>query len=297
MPKHTSSVYREAWRGCRKSASERRADFRFVRLKFLVRTLNEDRREGSRKSGEGSELIPKQRMRAAGEADPGRTVGEAAASRAAGEPAVLARPNPARLVDPPRCRCACPHRRCHAVRSPMRMPRAAGEADPGRAVGEAAASRAAGEPAVLLRPTLQLTPSDSHSHPLSVTPTHSHSRRRGRRFPGRRRAASRAAGEVRFCIGAPAARHLLLGGTQQDIDSVVAIDRTGWVGVGWVGFPCTHFAAELPHTARGPAQWSAGMLGVQEGAVFVPNVCGLWPCRHTRAQGNSPDFAICHNFC
>jgi len=38
----------------------------------------------------------------------GRTVGEAAASRAAGEPAVLARPNLARLVDPPRCRCACP---------------------------------------------------------------------------------------------------------------------------------------------------------------------------------------------
>jgi hypothetical protein len=76
----------------------------------------------------------------------GRTVGEAAASRAAGEPAVLARPNPARLVDPPRCRCACPHRRSHAVRSPMRMPRAAGEADPGRAVGEAAAFRAAGEP-------------------------------------------------------------------------------------------------------------------------------------------------------
>ena len=36
----------------------------------------------------------------------------------------------------------------------MRMPRAAGEADPGRAVGEAAAFRAAGEPAVLLRPTL-----------------------------------------------------------------------------------------------------------------------------------------------
>ena len=93
-------------------------------------------------------------MRAAGEADPGRTVGEAAASRAAGEPAVLARPNPARLVDPPRCRCACPHRRSHAVRSPMRMPRAAGEADPGRAVGEAAAFLAAGEPAVLLRPTL-----------------------------------------------------------------------------------------------------------------------------------------------
>ena len=107
----------------------------------------------------------------------------------------------------------------------MRMP---------RAVGEAAAFRVAGEPAVLLRPTLQLTPSDSHSHPLPVTPSHSHSRRRGRRFPGRRRAASRAAGEVRFCIGAPAARHLLLGGTQQD-RRVVAIDRTGWVGVGWVG--------------------------------------------------------------
>ena len=43
--------------------NERRADFRFVRLKFLVRTLNEDRREGSRKSGEGSELIPKQSVR------------------------------------------------------------------------------------------------------------------------------------------------------------------------------------------------------------------------------------------
>ena len=53
------------------------------------------------------------------------------------------------------------------------------------------------------------------------------------------------------------------------------------------GFPCTRFAAELPHTARGPAQWSAGMLGGQEGAGFVPNVCDLWPCRHTRAQGNS----------
>ena len=35
---------------------------------------------------------------------------------------MLARPNPARLVDPPRCRCACPHRRSHAVRSQMRTP-------------------------------------------------------------------------------------------------------------------------------------------------------------------------------
>ena len=66
--------HQEAWRGCRKSATDvARADFRFVRSKEM------------------NELISKQRMRAAGEADPGRTVGEAAASRSAGEPAILSR--------------------------------------------------------------------------------------------------------------------------------------------------------------------------------------------------------------
>jgi hypothetical protein len=46
-------------------------------------------------------------------------------------------------------------------------------------------------------------------------------------------------------------------------------------------------AVELPHSARGSAQWLVGMLGGQEAAGCVPNVCDLWPCRHTRAQGYS----------
>ena len=45
-------------------------------------------------------------------------------------------------------------------------------------------------------------------------------------------------------------------------------------------------AAELPHSVRRPTQWSVGMLGCQEDAECVSNVCDLWPCRHTRAQGN-----------